>query len=173
MGFKFSYIKPPITEPLILFGEGNYALTDIKQIETTDAFHSVDEEIKNCQNMETTQECEAREFIKLGLDRCHCTPYHLRNFTKDVNKNRWTTIISSLLLLQEQICIPQGVECYEYIMDEIEKCLTPCEGVFADVSENTNFKKVEEIQHFNKILKSYKEFKTGFKNDKYAEGAFF
>ena len=90
--FTLFYIKPLITVPLILFGEGNYALTDIKQIEITDAFLSLDEEIKKCQNVETVHECETRKFINLGLERCNCTPYALRNFTKNVSKNKFIII---------------------------------------------------------------------------------
>ena len=54
----------------------------------------------------------------------------------------------------------------------MEKCLTPCKGVFADVKEEKILKKVEEIENFKKILENYKEFKTGFKNDRYTEGTF-
>ena len=71
-------------EPLILLGEGNYALTAIKEIDTTEAFLNLDEEIKNCQNVETYQKCQVREYINMGLEKCNCTPYELRNFSKKV-----------------------------------------------------------------------------------------
>ena len=75
-----------IKEPLLLFGEGNYALTAIKEIDTTEAFMNLDEETRNCQNVETYQECQAKEHIKMGLERCNCTPYELRNHSNKANK---------------------------------------------------------------------------------------
>ena len=73
-------------EPLIRFGEGNYALTDVKEIDTTDAFLKLGEEIRDCQNVETYQECQTKYYIKMGLEKCNCTPYQLRNFSNEVNK---------------------------------------------------------------------------------------
>ena len=46
--------------------------------------------------------------------------------------------------------------------------MTPCKGVFADVTENKTLEKVEEIAHFKIILDFYKKYKTGFKDEKYA-----
>ena len=73
------------TEPLILFGEGDYALTVVKEIDGTEEFHGLDEGIKHCQSRETIQECQAREYIKNGLDTCKCTPYAMRNYSKTVS----------------------------------------------------------------------------------------
>ena len=75
-----------IKELLTRFGEGNYALTDIKEVDTTEAFLKLDEEIKDCQNVETYQECQTRDYIKMGLEKCNCTPYELRNVSKYVRK---------------------------------------------------------------------------------------
>jgi hypothetical protein len=73
------------TEPLILFGEGNYALTAVKEIDGTEEFLGLDEEIKRCQDRESFQECQAREYIKNGLEKCKCTPYEMRNYSKTVS----------------------------------------------------------------------------------------
>ena len=74
-------------EPLSLFGEGNYALTDVKEIVGTEAFLSLDEGIKLCQDFETYQDCMTKEYIKNGVEKCSCTPYELRNFSKTVKTN--------------------------------------------------------------------------------------
>ena len=84
-------------EPLIRYGEGNYALTAIREIDTTAAFLSLGEDIIDCQNMETYQECQARDYIKMGLEQCKCTPYQLRNFSKKVIKD--LILISKPILL--------------------------------------------------------------------------
>ena len=68
-----------------MYGEGNYALTDVKEIETTEAFLNLDEEIKDCQNLETYELCRANEY-RIGLKSCNCTPYALRNYTTMVSK---------------------------------------------------------------------------------------
>ena len=60
-----------------MFGEGDYALTAVKQIEATEAFMLLDEDDRKCQGEESLQECEAKEYIEMGKARCECIPYHL------------------------------------------------------------------------------------------------
>ena len=74
-------------EPLIQFGEGNYAMTDIKEIDVTESFLNLGEDIIDCQNVETYQKCQAKDYIKMGLVKCNCTPYELRNYSMMVTKN--------------------------------------------------------------------------------------
>ena len=92
-------------EPEILFGEGNYAINNVKEIDVTEAFLNLAEEVKNCQNVETFRDCETKEYIKLGLTECKCTPYALRNFSKNVIKTRinFNLIISNPHLLGSSV----------------------------------------------------------------------
>ena len=69
----------------MLYGEGNFVLTDVKEIDGTDNFLELDEDDKQCQGRETFQECQAREYIKTGLEKCKCTPYKMRNYSKTVS----------------------------------------------------------------------------------------
>ena len=71
---------------MILYGEGDYALTDVKKVVVTKAFMNLDEEIKSCQNIETYKDCLTKEFIMMGLEMCNCTPYELRNFSRSVRR---------------------------------------------------------------------------------------
>ena len=73
-------------EPLILHGEGDFALTAVQEIDATNAFLNLNREgtQHDCQNVETYQECEANEYIKMGLEKCNCTLYALRDFSKKV-----------------------------------------------------------------------------------------
>ena len=75
-------------EPLIQYGEGDYSLTAVQEIDATKAFMNLDKEgtRHDCQNVETLQECEAKEYIKMGLKKCNCTLYALRDFSKKVNE---------------------------------------------------------------------------------------
>jgi hypothetical protein len=45
-----------------LEGEGNYALTSVKEIDGTEAFLALDDDIKLCQNKELLADCSSREF---------------------------------------------------------------------------------------------------------------
>ena len=72
-------------EPLILFGEGSYALSAVKEISGTDNFLKMDEGVKKCQNRESFQECQATEYLRKGLEECKCTPYEMRNYSKTVS----------------------------------------------------------------------------------------
>ena len=76
-----------LIEPLILHGEGDYALTAIQEIDVTKAFLNLDKEgtQHDCQNLETLLECKANEYIKMGMKKCNCTLYALRDFSKKVN----------------------------------------------------------------------------------------
>jgi hypothetical protein len=68
-----------------MFGGGDYALTAVKEIDGTEEFLGLDEGVKHCQSRETIQECQAREYIKNGLEKCKCTPYQMRNYSKMVS----------------------------------------------------------------------------------------
>ena len=151
------------TEPLILFGEGNYALTAVKEIDGTEEFLRLDEGIKHCQNRETFQECQAKEYIKDGLVKCKCTPYEMRNYSQTVSC-RFFCIWLFNPSVQETLCMPPGLECYKSLNTYSEKCIIPCKGSYADVSKGDDFKKVEEIEKLRTTLDDYKDYKSGFFN---------
>ena len=69
----------------MIFGEGSYALSDVKEIAGTDNFLNMDEGVKKCQNRESFQDCKATEYIRKGLEKCKCTPYEMRNYSKTVS----------------------------------------------------------------------------------------
>ena len=70
------------SESLSLSGEGNYAITDVKEIDVTEAFLGMDEETKLCQSEETPEDCWMKNHFKEGIVKCKCTPYGLRNYSK-------------------------------------------------------------------------------------------
>ena len=71
-----------VKEPHSLSGEGNYALTAVKEIYGTDAFLGLDEKTKLCQIEETLEDCWMKSYFKEGSDKCKCTPYGMRNYSK-------------------------------------------------------------------------------------------
>ena len=69
----------------MLYGEGNYALSAVKEVDGTEAFLAMDDKTKQCQNEETLQVCLTNEFLRKGLEECKCTPYSLRDYSKNYN----------------------------------------------------------------------------------------
>ena len=73
------------TEPLPLYGKGDYALTDVKQMDVTDGFLSFDIKVRKCQNEESFLDCEKNDYFEIGRKKCNCVPHHLRIFSKPVS----------------------------------------------------------------------------------------
>ena len=91
----FLLFFPPCTcqilhfkEPLILYGEGDYALTDIKEVKVTKSFLRLNEIIQQCQDEETLEDCQAKEYLKIGKEKCSCTPFEFRDFSKEVKMKK-------------------------------------------------------------------------------------
>ena len=72
------FFSDPI--PIVLFGEGNYALTDIKQIKVTEDFLSLGEEMTKCQDVEEYNHCLTRIYGHKMIDICGCSPLSLKSF---------------------------------------------------------------------------------------------
>ena len=71
-----------VKEPHSLSGEGDYALTAVKEIDVTEAFLGMDEKTKLCQSEETLEDCWMKNYFKEGSEKCKCKPYGLRNYSK-------------------------------------------------------------------------------------------
>ena len=65
---------------LKLNGEGTYALTGVKQIEVTEDFLDLSEEVTKCQTKETFEDCTTKLYLESMEKECNCIPYRLRNF---------------------------------------------------------------------------------------------
>ena len=71
--------------PITLYGEGNYALTDIKSIRVTEDFTGLGETTTNCQTEEFRADCLTRNYRAKVVDTCHCVPLTIRHhFTDEV-----------------------------------------------------------------------------------------
>ena len=52
----------------------------------TEAFLAIkDKKDFECQNQESFQDCKMNEFLENGIQDCNCTPYNIRNYTRDVS----------------------------------------------------------------------------------------
>ena len=60
--------------------------------------------------------------------------------------------------------MPPGLECYKSIQKVSDKCIIPCNGVYAEVIGDVDARPEEEIKKFKDGLHFYKEYKSGFLN---------
>ena len=70
-----------LQEPLILYGGGDYSLTDVKEMAGTEAFLNLADKDKGCQNEQILINCKAKEYLENGWNTCKCVPFQLRSFS--------------------------------------------------------------------------------------------
>ena len=63
--------------PVVLLGEGDFSLTDVKDIKVTEEFLGLGEEITNCQTEEQRADCVTRGLRERVLSLCACAPIYL------------------------------------------------------------------------------------------------
>ena len=84
-----------ITEPVKLIGEGSYNLNDLKEIDVTDSFLGLNQEIRGCQNEESHDTCVTRVHRDTLLKQCGCLPFNMRLSDKvwielSISLKQWT-----------------------------------------------------------------------------------
>ena len=67
--------------PVILYGEGQYVMSDVKQIDASKAFLNLDERTKGCQNEVTLEDCWMQKYLKDGKGQCKCIPLSFKNYS--------------------------------------------------------------------------------------------
>ena len=68
------------------FGEGNFRLGDVKQIETTPDFDTLDEEARECQLESTYEECVTNNYLDTLKKDCGCLPFNLQNYSSSIEE---------------------------------------------------------------------------------------
>ena len=61
-------------KPFTDSGGGQYIVTSVKQMSTTSDFDNFHENVKRCQNKETTEECARKKLIPAAAKQCGCLP---------------------------------------------------------------------------------------------------
>ena len=67
-----------LTEPLQLSVGKEYNLNNIKVIEVTKHFLTLDQRITGCQNKMSSGDCKTLQFINTLLEQCECVPYSIK-----------------------------------------------------------------------------------------------
>ena len=65
-----------------LFGEGQYNLLSLKEIVVTDSFMGLDREARNCQNIDSIDDCKTRLYVENFRRQCGCLPLSLKLYEK-------------------------------------------------------------------------------------------
>ena len=69
---------------MTLIGEGEYNLNILKEIEVTDSFYELDNEVRKCQSYKgnnTYDFCKTRYFMEQMRLKCGCLPFAIINAT--------------------------------------------------------------------------------------------
>ena len=71
-----------LAEPVTLIGEGQYNLNNLIEIEVSDSYLGLDEDVRDCQDKEPFYNCTTRHYIETLLNECACLPYNIRLLNK-------------------------------------------------------------------------------------------
>ena len=77
--FNFTLISK--SDPVLQNGEGNFRLADIKQMEITDDFTTLDKDIRKCQTEIRKEDCVTAKYLNYVKKTCKCLPFHLQNYS--------------------------------------------------------------------------------------------
>ena len=66
--------------PVVLYGEGNYALTDIKEIKVTEEFFRLGTATTGCERQKYRSECSTGRYQEEVAASCSCAPLNLKHF---------------------------------------------------------------------------------------------
>ena len=79
------------SDPVKLVGEGQYNLLSMKETSVTDSFLGLDKDIKNCQTIESVDDCKTRLYIEKIRNKCRCLPLSI-NLSDKVEFKNFQTI---------------------------------------------------------------------------------
>ena len=71
-----------LPEKLQLPGEGEYNLNNIIEINGTESYFGLDQDVRECQNDEPTENCTTRRYHDTMLRECGCLPFNIRTSDK-------------------------------------------------------------------------------------------
>ena len=71
-------------EPIKLAIGKEYNLNNLKEIQVTEDFLSLDKSVIGCQNEGSIDECKTREYIDALMSQCKCLPFSIRLSEEEV-----------------------------------------------------------------------------------------
>ena len=67
-----------ILESVVLVGEGEYNLNVVKEIEVTESYMGLDQDVRGCQNKEPYDDCTTKIYMDTIIEKCGCLPSNIR-----------------------------------------------------------------------------------------------
>ena len=58
-------------------GEGEYNLNALTAVEITKSYLGLDQDVRNCQNVEPYQNCTSRHYFNTFIGQCGCLPFYM------------------------------------------------------------------------------------------------
>ena len=98
------------SEPLKIFGEGNYNLNNVKDVKVTSSYLELPQGVTGCQHDEPFENCTTAQYIDSMKDICKCLP--LKIITED----------------EVPLCRPDQLQCVQNVT-KANDCFPTCEGV--------------------------------------------
>ena len=121
MNFKmgiFRLLTVKFLDPVRLFGEGQYNLNNMKEISVTDSFLGLDRDTRNCQNIETYNDCKTRLYVETLRSECGCLPLSLK-LSEKVKEKKITIDIFFIIKTQDNLCMTtKEIYCSKNIKTE-------------------------------------------------------
>ena len=154
-----------------LIGDGEYNLDVLKNIETTESYLGLDQDVRGCQNEETIDNCTTRQYIDTLLEKCECLPYSIRLPSNKVCTKSSVNIHNTCWTchdFQEPMCTSNKMDCVKSVKVDTSRCMPSCSGLiltsFSKVDFNKNLDTLipQEIKTYNKY-KKITPHPTGFK----------
>ena len=75
---KNTQLNFQILDPVGLIGVGRFNLLSLKEVKVTDSFMGLHQDTRECQNIETYDNCKTRLYIEQLRQECGCLPLSLR-----------------------------------------------------------------------------------------------
>lgn len=67
------------SEPLRVYGEGQYNLNSVKEIKVSESFLGLSESVRECQNREASETCKSRKYVETLLKNCKCLDFSIHH----------------------------------------------------------------------------------------------
>ena len=62
-----------------MYGECQYNLNSVKEIKVSDSLLSIPENVRECQNVEASEDCKSRKYVEALLETCKCLPFGIQH----------------------------------------------------------------------------------------------
>ena len=130
-----------------MIGEGEYNLDDLIDIQVSDSYLGLDQDVIKCQNEGSLHDCSTRHYIDTVLRQCGCLPLNLR------------------LSGNDPLCSPTELKCVAKVDVDSSGCLKPCSGMFV-----TSFSKSEQEKNLESLFPNFGAYDLYKKKTKYPPG---